>query len=220
MQDVHATGFRTWSSAVLLAGRMLADPSKFFQSHNFSPTKALQVLELGSGTGLAGIAAVKALSQLPGDARVVLSDMDPSTLVTLRQNVLNNHISLNNKGKLQTDIIRLDWNDISDCVLDPFHVIIGADIVYEPEHADLLYEVVHRLLAKQPESIFHLVLVARPTHEEDIRALDKKFSGQLLIKDEACLVITRCEEVEAAEDELYPYTHKYYEIRWRALPNT
>lgn len=220
MQDVHATGFRTWSSAIHLAHRMLVDPSQFFSVQNRSDTEPLRLLELGSGTGLAGIAACRALAQLPGRAQVVLSDMDRTTLDILCKNVQRNDISLEVKTRVHANIAHLDWANVRASALQPFDIIIGADIVYEPDHADLIYEVVDCLLARNPQSSFHLVLVTRPTHTNDIQALDERFGGMTSYPGEPMLTIVRRETIEATEEDTYPYGHRYYEIRWRGLPET
>ena len=80
------------------------------------------ILELGSGTGLAGIAAAAAFQ----NARVVLTDLDIA-LPALRHNV-----SLN--GKTITDRVSVkecDWENPSEDVLKgPYDCIIAADCVW------------------------------------------------------------------------------------------
>lgn len=214
MQDVHATGFRTWSSSVYLAQRMLADPSHFFATGK--PTTATRVLELGSGTGLAGIAAYHALLQVPEDAHLFLTDMDQATLDTLAMNVRNNIIR---NDKVRVEVTHLDWARVHECELKAFDTILGADLVYEPEHADLLYKVVEKLLEQTLTSSFHLIVVVRPTHTKDIAALEKRFSAS---DAEASpkLYIQQQENIEARDTDLYPYPHRYYEIKWHGLPTT
>lgn len=220
MQDVHATGFQTWSSAIHLAKRIFANPSQFFQTDHRPASHVNRVLEIGSGTGLAGIAAARAMKHSTGYSEVVLSDMDQSTLDTLHKNVLKNDKCPDSKAKVRTSIIRLDWTEVNSSTLSPFDIIIGADIIYEPEHADLVYAVVNKLLARNARSVFHLMLVARPTHGKDIAALEERFGGLLVEDSDARPAITKREEIESTVGDIYPYPHRYYEIRWEGLPES
>lgn len=172
-----------------------------------------RVLELGSGTGLAGIAAYHALLQVPGDAHLRLTDMDQATLDTLAMNVRNNIIHNDN---IRVEVTQLDWTRVHECELKPFDTILGADLVYEPGHADLLHKVVEKLLEQTPTSSFRLIVVIRPTHLKDIAALEKRFSAS---RAEASLrlYIHKQEDIEASDDDLYPYPHRYYEIKWHGL---
>lgn len=114
----------------------------------------------------------------------------------------------------------LDWNTIADDgSLPVFDTILGADIVYEPEHADLLYRVVGILLAKTSEAVFHLVVVMRPTHIRDIALLQERFTADP-VPDQPSLCITACEDIQGNESspgESSQYPHRYYEIRWQNL---
>jgi predicted nicotinamide N-methyase len=214
MKDVHATGFRTWSSAVHLSKRLLGHPRAFFPKISFEGTQVLRVLELGSGTGLAGIAAYRALEQASIPTCVTLSDMDDSTLSTLRMNVTDNGISFEGDCNNKIRAAKLDWTAINIDKLGSFDVILGADIVYEPEHAELIHGVVSKLLQQEPSSIFHLMVVLRPTHESDMKALEQVFFSRPNEVDAGYLNITYCETIEATEKDDYPYPHRYYKIQW------
>lgn len=99
-----------------------------------------QVLEVGSGTGLSGIA-----SSLLGSSLTVLTDLN-YTLDNLRDNVVLNFPTTvqsrqqNHKKEVRTPVVRaLDWTD-SDSYLTPsdcmgggsgvWDVVIGADVVW------------------------------------------------------------------------------------------
>ena len=210
MQDVNATGFCTWTSAIHLARRMLLDPEVYFP-HTQSQ---LRVLELGSGTGLAGLAAVKALRLTAKmNAHVVLSDNDDSTLTNLKCNVAFNVPDL----KIEMDspdieLRNLSWNDPCSFPKGKFDVIIGADICYEQEHAGLIQDVVSVLLSDN--GTFHLIIPLRLTHTEDVATLERLLSSDKQgERREKLLCIEASEEIEQGEEERFP--HKYYRIGWK-----
>lgn len=78
----------------------------------------LDVLELGSGIGLSGVAAAMA------GARVVFSDYVQDALEHCR---INCQLNLNTMN--QVDFMRLDWE--SPTALPTFDMIIGAEILYD-----------------------------------------------------------------------------------------
>lgn len=212
MHDVDATGFCTWSSSRLLASWMLRDPHFLCADlHVQQTSNAMQVkvLELGSGTGLAGIAACMALHQADQPAQVTFSDYDEKTLASLRANVTSNLGTLID-GYLDVNLRKLKWEDEEAFSKEAFDIIIGADIIYEREHGMAVVGVVQRLLSRRKGSTFHLAIPIRPTHEDDVSNLETLLEGngsgyeQLVIKERI--------DVEAEEGQ--PYPHRYYRIGW------
>lgn len=101
-----------WSSSRALAGWLWQQD-----------LRGLRVLELGCGVGLAGIAAA-----LRG-ARVLQTDYAPEALALSRDNALLN-------GCRSISRRLADWRRFPD--LGSFDLILGADILYEPQvHPDL-----------------------------------------------------------------------------------
>lgn len=215
MQDADATGFRTWSSAIHLAERMLSDPQRFINLDNFSGSEdGLRVLEIGSGTGLAGIAAFRALQASPlSNFNLTLSDRDAVTLETLKDNVSRNCLPL--RDQQMVDVRCLDWDEPPQDLWNKFEVIIGADIVYEPAHVPLVYKVVEATLARATSSIFTLLVPNRPSHHKDLEALEERFSTTASNYDNKKLVIIRQEDIEISSKDKYPYPHRLYSIGWR-----
>ena len=83
-----------------------------------------RVLELGSGTGVAGLAA-----GLCG-ARVVLSDL-PAAAPLLQRNVDRNRRSLELKGG-SAEVRTLDYREAcADSCLRTFDLIVGTDLVWQ-----------------------------------------------------------------------------------------
>lgn len=125
-----------WSSALALATHMRVRPG----------VAGMRVLELGCGTGLAGIAAAQA------GARVVMTDYEDDALRFARANAAIN------LGAVARDKVRaehLDWR--SPGAPGTFDIVLGADIVYDRANFPFLLSLFRAVLA--PEGV---VLVADP----------------------------------------------------------
>jgi predicted nicotinamide N-methyase len=113
-----------WTSALVLAEQLIGDAT----------LKGRNVLELGCGLGLAGIAAVEA------GAHVTMTDYDEDALLFARWNAATN---LDAAAHERVAIENLDWREPP---AEMFDLIIGADIVYERRHyAPLLALFAHTL---------------------------------------------------------------------------
>ncbi|KAA8612441.1 Methyltransf-16 domain containing protein [Pyrenophora tritici-repentis] len=136
-------GLKTWAASYLLAKRLV--------TFGLIPTDAqerLQVLELGSGTGLVGLA----MAGLGVD--VVLTDL-PSICPNLAHNSkLNLDVVAGNGGTTRTAI--LDWMNPTSCepleddntigdagpIPAKFPVILAADSLYSPDHPRMLVDTI------------------------------------------------------------------------------
>lgn len=108
-------GFKTWGTAFTMAQK-LDDLRTKHLSHLFNePTPSIRALELGSGTGLVGIAAA-ALWSIP----VLLTDL-PEIQVNLSYNVLQNTQLVEAQGGRIISTV-LDWNDPSAFPIHDFEV--------------------------------------------------------------------------------------------------
>ena len=110
-----------------------------------------RVLELGAGTGAAGLALAKA------GAHVTLSDLE-SLIPLLEENVEANGL----KSKVET--IPLDWKQPSSW--EPaskieWDVIVGTDIVYYPSLHKPLLEVIKALIPEDSSTLLLLAYEAR-----------------------------------------------------------
>lgn len=92
----------------------------------------VRVLELGGGSGRAGISA-----GLRG-ADVLITDAVPTALLVCKYNA--------RKVAHNVQVRLLDWRD-RETHLEPFPVIIGSDIVYDPKLFPVLEPCMRRLLA-------------------------------------------------------------------------
>jgi len=121
------------------------------------------LLELGSGLGVAGLAAAAAFPSL----HVTLSDYDPAVLHNLHENIRLNFPSLVDQEQ-RLDVTPVDFRDFTKAAaatqpLSPelqkyedaglygqVDMIIGADVVYDIGHNQLA-QVCLSLLAQPPE---------------------------------------------------------------------
>lgn len=117
-----------WESSQVLAREMQA-----------FDIKGKRILEVGCGLALTSLM----LNQR--DANITATDYHPEAKAFLIENV-----SLN---KSQTiPFLRTDWNNLSDG-LGEFDLIIGADLLYEDEHIELLSEFINRHAKQKCEII-------------------------------------------------------------------
>ena len=125
-----------WPSAIALAAHLRVRPG----------LAGLRALELGCGTGLAGIAAAQA------GARVVLTDYEDDALRFARANVAIN-LDATARGRVTSEI--LDWRRPGRP--GTFDLVLGADIVYDRANFPLLLDIFRSTLA--PDGV---ALVADP----------------------------------------------------------
>jgi predicted nicotinamide N-methyase len=145
-------GLKTWAASYLLSKRL----------HTFNIVKsdvvaASHVLELGSGTGLVGLA----MASLGAD--VVLTDL-PSIYPNLARNVRDNSDVIQENGGIAKSGI-LDWTNPTSCRIsldnspnidegsialeNKFPVILAADSLYSPDHPKWLVDTIDIWLSKE-----------------------------------------------------------------------
>ncbi|KAG6401912.1 hypothetical protein SASPL_138780 [Salvia splendens] len=121
--------FQLWPAAATLVS--LLDRQALSRLLPPSPNRPLRLLELGSGTGLVGIAAAALLG-----ASVTATDL-PHVLPNLQFNVDANAAALAPRGG-HVRVAALSWGDVAQMqeVGTEFDVVLGSDVVYH----DHLYE--------------------------------------------------------------------------------
>ncbi|KAJ3972283.1 hypothetical protein EV361DRAFT_823818, partial [Lentinula raphanica] len=154
------------------------------QSNEGVRSTGLRVLELGAGTGLLSIVVAKILSSSGsspsssssvsplGTASIFATDYHPEVLCNLRDNISTNFPSPSSSPSNPSSfslnlplptisIHQLDWEhpDYSAPLDEPFDLILGADVIYHPEHARWIKSCVERLLARG--GIFWLMMALR-----------------------------------------------------------
>ncbi|KAF1944657.1 hypothetical protein EJ02DRAFT_340559, partial [Clathrospora elynae] len=163
-------GLKTWAASYLLAKRLNS-----FRLVPSDTQQKLQVLELGSGTGLVGLA----MAGLGAD--VVLTDL-PSICTNLARNAqANREIVSQNGGSTRTAI--LDWTHPTSCapfqddnaadnhrvIPESFPLILAADSLYSPDHPRMLVDTIDVWLSKHANAKVIVELPYRDAYLPEIK---------------------------------------------------
>lgn len=162
-------GLKTWASSYMLAKRLyrISIPSTM--------TPDCPVLELGSGTGLVGIAAAAVWG-----ASVWLTDL-PEIVPNLSRNIDANQKVIEAAGSSASAAV-LDWSvpdDVSPLTPGPspfdansssarFPIILAADSVYSPEHPRLFVQAIKRWLRQSAAARVIIELPLREAYSPEI----------------------------------------------------
>ncbi|WFD36373.1 hypothetical protein MCUN1_003252 [Malassezia cuniculi] len=172
-----AVGVQTYAASVIMADLLVTCPGAFHESlRKGAAPRALSVYELGAGTGVVGIVAAQLLAACapdPGNTEVVITDYHVDVMGNLEHN-LDAHLKLG-YPTVSVSARALDWRDCdairngdksSESVygvgsgrfetppLPPphsVHLILAADVIYDPCHAEWLISAIWYLLA-QPDT--------------------------------------------------------------------
>ena len=156
---------------------------------------SLRILELGAGTGLLSLALGNVLVKSNLPATVVSTDFHPDVLSNLRTNVASNPSSSSvSRPQVTISIEALDWQYFFDHKEDntllgapfnePFDIIMAADVVYQPAHAEWVACTARKLLRRpashstgdgRPPPAFHLISPIRPTHLHTSASIEEAF---------------------------------------------
>lgn len=157
--------FQLWPSASTLLRVLPASPQLLPRAP--TPESPLGILELGSGTGAAGLALAAALP-----AHAVLSDL-PAALPNLRHNASLNAPLLDARGG-SVSVVPLPWGDAAamEAVAAPppasrFDLVVASDVVYYEALVEPLIETL-RFFVKG-EVVFVMA------HTRRWKRTDKKF---------------------------------------------
>ena len=141
------TGYSLWEASVVLLAS-LTDSMNKYTPYFYNK----RVLELGSGTGLGGLA----IAALAYPQSILLSDVSQVHVAYTEPNiVLNPFLNLNLDSKV------IYWNDLVDEVEEyagQFDTIVGCDLVYDPEICCRLFSALKALLSAKSSSINQIVL--------------------------------------------------------------
>ncbi|KAL5536141.1 hypothetical protein ACEPAF_4246 [Sanghuangporus sanghuang] len=181
--DYSSVGAQTWGGACVMADMIFESPEQFDlpaarAGGNIDAEHAFRILELGAGTGLVGLAIMKLMELRNIRSDVVLTDFYPSVLANLRSNVAVNFPS-SSGDRLRVFVSSLDWSTYASKSsserehLGSFNLVVGADIVYESEHAMWIKSCLEKLL--RTNAHFHLVIPLRRTHTAESSTVERVF---------------------------------------------
>lgn len=170
-------GLKTWAASYLLAKRLCT-----FDLVPAGTQQRLQVLELGSGTGLVGLA----MAGLGAD--VILTDL-PSIHKNLARNTETNSALIDHNGGLARTGV-LDWTDPTVCVLIPdaeddsksetitrkFPLILAADSLYSPEHPHMLVDSIEAWLSDDQDAKVIVEFPYRDAYLPEIRVFRERMT--------------------------------------------
>ena len=180
-------GGKIWDASLLM-GAWLTAAADHFPPPASPDGRRPRALELGSGLGIAGLAAAKVFPWL----HVTLSDYDPAVVANLHENIRLSfptpaHTAQGCPQQL-VDVATVDIRDFAAstggavppqyAALGQFDLIFASDVVYESSHSQLAY-VCRALLAPpplnsegwSPHAVF-LLPDSRPRLREFVDALD------------------------------------------------
>ncbi|XP_071707530.1 uncharacterized protein [Rutidosis leptorrhynchoides] len=137
------TGCSIWPSGLFLSEFVLSSPEVFSMK---------SCLELGSGVGLVGICLTHVKP-----SKVVVSDGDLSTLANLKVNLELNHTSSRFgssesivEDPCKVECLHLPWESALESDLQDLRpdIVLGADVIYDPQCIPHLVRVIATLLTK------------------------------------------------------------------------
>ncbi|KAJ4781105.1 Protein-lysine methyltransferase METTL21E [Rhynchospora pubera] len=141
IREVRSRGlsFQLWPAASSLVSLLDLNPSLLLSPSLQSKQTPLRILELGSGTGLVGIAAAALLG-----ARVTLTDL-PNVVPNLQFNAELNSLVVSLRGGF-VSVQQLRWGDEQDAAdvtsTEKFDLVVGSDVVYYEELIEPLLKTV------------------------------------------------------------------------------
>ena len=156
-------GHKTWLASYLLARRLLRIFEDELPASLLRDTEEIRprLLELGSGTGLLGIAAAAIHPAL----KARLTDL-PEIVENLRENVTANR-NLFSDGRVP-EVEVLDWSLVADepsresIHAGTFDIVMAADPLYSPEHPEWLVNAIAANLERTKDA---RVIVELPLRE-------------------------------------------------------
>ncbi|KIJ66554.1 hypothetical protein HYDPIDRAFT_109600 [Hydnomerulius pinastri MD-312] len=169
--DHTAVGLQSWGSAIIFAERMCANPERYLGALHRELGK-LRVIELGAGTGLLSIAASQIFSRFSIQSEITATDYHPSVLENLLKNIRTNRVPV--------IVEALDWS--APPSVEPYDVVLAADVIYHPEHARWIRDCVERTLTKS--GVFWLIIPLRSIgrHEGLGNTVEEAFPNRSEVK--------------------------------------
>jgi predicted nicotinamide N-methyase len=168
-------GLKTWAASFLLAKRLAE-----LKILTCDPDEQIRILELGSGTGLVGIAAAAIFHGM-----VHLSDL-PDIIPNLSRNVKDNRDAISSHGGTASTGV-LDWSIRERGSLteqEKYPLILAADPLYSPEHPMFLVQTVERWLRRSKKARFVMELPLRDAYSKERSDFSRRINAIGLVVEE------------------------------------
>eukprot|EP00900_Chrysochromulina_parva_P014383 jgi/Chrpa1/22946/Chrysochromulina_OHIO_Genome00011126-RA len=146
--DGSCTASTVWDAGIVLAA-MVYEQFMLIRAAEEDATDCSRrrCLDLGSGTGIVGLAAAAS----GGFSQVVLTDM-PSVVPLLERNVERNRSELVHDGRCGLESVSLRWDDAAElrsvAALGPYELIVGGDLLYRPQVVEPLLAALRALVGR------------------------------------------------------------------------
>ena len=174
------SGLTSWTAGEFLSSWLDSRPGLL---------RGRSVLELGSGSGITGVFVLKRLRDI---RRYTFTDCHLKVLDNLRRNVINNlgasgeivsddseGLEMRTEDNTEVRVTDLDWVSFSERPGDSdvsADVILGADIVFDPDLIPSLVTTVKILLSRSGHGLAVIACCVR--NEETFLAFEKSLSDQ------------------------------------------
>lgn len=174
--------FQLWPAAAALVSLLDRQSASLFGC-SAAQGRRLRLLELGSGTGLVGIAAAALLG-----ARVTVTDL-PHVLPNLQFNVDANAGAVE-RGGGKVEVAALSWGEVRDMesIGRDYDIVLGSDVVYHDHLYEPLLETLrYYLLESGKEVVFFMAHLKRWKKESVFfKKAKKKFDVEVVHADAPC----------------------------------
>lgn len=156
--DGLCTASTVWDAGVVLAAHVFSR-SRPREPPGASSAPCRRCLDLGSGTGIVGLAAAAS----GAFARVVLTDL-PSVVPLLRENAETNSAAL---AGVEVVALALPWDDVAalrECLrrFGPLDLIVGGDLLYRTQVVGPLLTALTALASEQTTVLLGASLAHSP----------------------------------------------------------
>ena len=149
----RGTAWCVWDGSIVLARYLEADPRSI-------PEGDYKIVELGAGTGLAGICC----SVLFPSAQVCLTDIEDA-LPALEANVNLNRSLVGERISVE----HCDWTKPNDAIVNgTWDIVLATDVVWLEELVDPFINTLYRIVKKNPKCIILMSYQSRTRRVDEM----------------------------------------------------
>ncbi|KAL9584609.1 MAG: hypothetical protein Q9212_002014 [Teloschistes hypoglaucus] len=174
-------GHKTWLASFLLAKRMSSLiphlPALQFVEDDLEPPPNTEIIELGAGTGLVGL-AIAAMYPV----HVHLTDL-PEIVPNLRSNVLTYQRDPKFSSAGTATVGELDWSQHAGT--SHYDLVLAADPIYSPQHPAWLVSTIESVLKRDEKARVVIELPLREAYNAEVEELKSRMAkvGLLVIAE-------------------------------------